>query len=279
MPKLKKTLKRKPKPHVKTKPTSHKLSIASVIVILCIGVMGILVVKYKPHERLFNLATQAVHSISKRLDLTTKKIIVEGIQYLNEQDVLLAAQIPLNTPLYKVDISIVFQRLSKLSWVKTVSVQRRWPQTIFIKITERTPMALWQFHKKLYLVDTDGQVITNINLQKFHFLPHVMGAKAPQNATNILRLLNTYPELSQRVTSRIFIDERRWDLILDKKIRVRLPEKQAEKALAHLESMRKKGHINSESVVSIDLRIEDRTYFELTPEALAKQLKAGEKPL
>jgi cell division septal protein FtsQ len=38
-------------------------------------------------------------------------------------------------------------------------VERRFPDTIFIRISEKEPVALWKNQGKTYLVDRDGELV------------------------------------------------------------------------------------------------------------------------
>src|SRR3546814_4216063 len=58
---------------------------------------------------------------------------------------------------------------------------------LFIAITERRPLALWQRHRTLALVDEDGVVITDRRLGRFATLPIVIGDGAPERAKEIGR--------------------------------------------------------------------------------------------
>ena len=261
----------------KTSQFSHRISLILMGIILIISFISAIFVKYKPHAHLLQFGQKVLDTTAQHLGFVTRQIIIQGQTHLTQEEIMQKAMLSTNVPLHRIKLEEVAQRLSQLSWVEQVFVKRIWPESILIKVIERAPVALWQMNKKLHLVDKQGNVIIAPSLSKFYYLPHIMGAKAPLHIHELMKILQSYSLLNQRITSRVFIDERRWDLIIDEKVRIKLPEKNIEKAVAHLETLRKKGHINSDDIISIDLRIEDRTYFELTPSALTRQLRPVER--
>ncbi len=54
------------------------------------------------------------------------------------------------------------QRIRYLPMVADVKIARRWPQTIRITVTERTPWGYWQSGDKVYAIDADGVVLEGV---------------------------------------------------------------------------------------------------------------------
>jgi len=54
------------------------------------------------------------------------------------------------------------QRIRYLPMVADVKVSRRWPQTVRITVTERTPWAYWQSGDKVYAIDAEGVVLEGV---------------------------------------------------------------------------------------------------------------------
>jgi cell division protein FtsQ len=74
--------------------------------------------------------------------LAADKVAVAGTTAtLSTPDVKSAAQVPLGTPLIRVDLGRIRTAVAALPAVKTVDVRRVWPHTVAITITERQPVA------------------------------------------------------------------------------------------------------------------------------------------
>lgn len=54
------------------------------------------------------------------------------------------------------------QRVRYLPMVADVQISRRWPQTVRIAVTERTPWGYWQSGDKMYAIDGEGVVLENV---------------------------------------------------------------------------------------------------------------------
>jgi cell division protein FtsQ len=67
---------------------------------------------------------------------------------------------------------------------------------------------------------------------------------------------------------------RRWDVYLDNGIVVKLPEDNVQQAMAVLSKMNKQNDLLQRDIAAVDLRLEDRTTIELTPDAATRRQAA-----
>lgn len=74
------------------------------------------------------------------------------------------------------------QQISYLPLVKAVSIDRHWPQTIRIVVTERSPWGYWQVGETNYVIDSEGVVLGDT--------PPAEGAPAIKDASNKGRLVS-----------------------------------------------------------------------------------------
>ncbi len=125
-----------------------------------------------------------------------------------------AIQVKRGDPIMKFDPEAARAGLERLRWVATATVERRLPNTVFVKLDERRPMALWQRDGKLALIDRDGEVLTERELGRYNNLLQIIGADAPKHAQELLGHLGTVPALFKRVNAATRIGGRRWDLHL-----------------------------------------------------------------
>lgn len=167
--------------------------------------------------------------------------------------------------------------LEKISWVKSAQVERRLPDTIYIKLTERQPFALWQRNKKLVLIDKEGAVLSDRDLGKFSKLMIVVGNEAPQKAAELLSMLDAEPSIRERVEAATLIAGRRWDLKLKSGADVKLPEKELGLALRRLAVNHEEEALLDKDVLSIDVREEGRITVRTKPGA-AQDYNAGSTP-
>ncbi|MCZ4121577.1 cell division protein FtsQ/DivIB [Streptomyces sp. H39-S7] len=89
--------------------------------------------------------------------LRAERVTVSGTDVLTAEEVRAAAGVPLRGPLASVDTGAVERRLlAALPRIREVTVERDWPHTIDLKVTERTPSAVLKSGGKFIEVDAEG---------------------------------------------------------------------------------------------------------------------------
>jgi len=89
--------------------------------------------------------------------LAADKVAVTGTTTtLSATEVESAAQVPLGTPLIRVDLNRIRTAVAALPAVKTVSVRRVWPHTVAIAIRERQPVACRYHDGAWQVLDLQG---------------------------------------------------------------------------------------------------------------------------
>lgn len=181
-------------------------------------------------------------------------------------------------PILGLSVDDIQSRIKELSWVKDVSVERQLPSTLHIHVEERHPVAVWQHSGKLQLIDEGGNVIEGENAKapKYGHLLLVVGTDAPQHTMELLRMLNSAPELLPQVSSAIRVGNRRWDVRFRNELEVKLPADNPQRAWTLLAKMEREQGLMERDVRKVDLRLEDRLFLDVPPES---RPQGGNKPL
>ncbi len=205
-----------------------------------------------------------------------ENILVEGRHY-TDPDILLGL---LNTrkgdPLFAVNPLEAQDLIRQISWVQDVVVERRLPDTVYVHIAERTPMALWQTEGKLKLIDTDGQVIATGGMARFQGFVIVMGQNAPDHAGALMQALQSHSDIFPRVQAAKWVGDRRWDLIMTNSIEVRLPEGDVGPALDRLAQAQAESGLMDTELSAIDLREKDRIILRTKPGKVQDYMSGAE---
>jgi len=208
------------------------------------------------------------------LGFTLEDVIVEGRMRTDKKQILKTLQLSRGMPLLSISPFDAKKKLENISWVKAARVERRLPDTLFIRISEKEPVAIWQNQNKIYLVDHDGELIEIKETSKYKELLLVTGHQAPRHVGKLISLLDKFPEIKTRVTAATHLRSSRWDIRLDK-IEVRLPEKDAEGALEYLLSLQNHHRFMEREIMTIDMRLPGQLILRLTPEAIQKKNHLG----
>jgi len=207
--------------------------------------------------------TEISADISNMTGLVVKEVIVEGRAKTNKTELLAALQISEGDSILPLNINKIRERINKLPWIKSVRVERHFPNKISLSLVERVPLARWQKNRQLSLIDMQGDIISRVDLAKFIHLPIIIGENAPKLARQILKILSKEPHLFRRVRSVTLVSDRRWDVRLDNQIDVHLPEKNPQKAWAHLATVEHGHSILGSEVQGIDMRLENQLIIKL----------------
>jgi cell division protein FtsQ len=203
--------------------------------------------------------------LSSALGFKIEHIDIEGRQETSSDDLRAALALDQGAPIFGFDTAAAHERLKTLPWVHSTTIERHLPDTVLLRIVERRPIALWQLDGKFSLIDTEGAVIPIDDVGRFGKLPVVVGAGAPPVASALLDLLTSEPELAQRVRAAVRIGDRRWDIHMDERLHVMLPEEDPQAAWRRLAELVRSGEMLVRTYSIIDLRLKDRVVVRKAP--------------
>ena len=107
---------------------------------------------------------------------TLSEIKLEGAKYLTEEDILRIGDIYMGEQLFRLETDVVQSRLSKDLRIEDVSVRRKLPHTLEIKIKERRPLATIVCDYGYLDLDTNGVIIDSYKTIKTMQIPMITGA-------------------------------------------------------------------------------------------------------
>jgi len=130
------------------------------------------------------------------------RVQVDGASQVSADDVVVAAAVPMGTPLVRVDTDAVAARvIAALPGVESVSVTRHWPGTLVIRITERVAVYQVKVGELFALVSADGTIFDTSSARR-----SVLVASVDVSNQDLLRDVATVvlaipPSLGPSVTS------------------------------------------------------------------------------
>ncbi|WP_343870516.1 cell division protein FtsQ/DivIB, partial [Caenispirillum bisanense] len=234
-------------------------------------------------DRLTAGSAPAASGVSQGIGLTLNNLMVEGRNRTDGAAILAALNVQRGAPILDIDMQAAREALEALPWVSKAVVSRRLPDTLHVRIEERTPIALWQREDgQFMLTDAGGAAIPIHDVGAWGHLPVIVGDGAPAKATELFALLNTAPALAPRVKAATRRGDRRWDILLDDfdtGITVKLPEYGAAQAWQRFAAMERRNGLLDHDLAEIDLRQEDRVIVRLNGDGIptGDRMKGGPK--
>lgn len=186
-------------------------------------------------------------------------VYVAGRKETGQRELLAALDVKVGDPILYFDTEAARDRIIGLGWVEDARVERRLPGRIVVTLKERTPIAIWQRHKKFLLVDRSGHVIGSEGIERFSHLKVVIGDDAPKQAADLLAMLEREPEMMRRVTHATWVSGRQWTIRIENAIDVRLPAENPEAAWQKLADMEREYGVLQRDITAVDLRVPEHT--------------------
>lgn len=225
-------------------------------------------------DRFSGWTKESVLEMSANTGFSVENILVEGRTYTDAEALKAIINVQKGDPLFSFHPKAAQEMIEKLSWVHSAHIERRFPDTVYLRLEERTPLALWQRKGKLSVIDSEGTVLTSRKLKRFENLIIIVGEEAPSHADSLLTMLNAEPEVKEAVEAAIFVSDRRWNLKLKTGVIVKLPEEELGLALRRLAFTHREEGLLKKDVRSIDVRDPDKITVRTHPGAV-QEYKAG----
>ena len=203
------------------------------------------------------------------------KVTINGIKYSNYSHI----QENINNYCSDRDIGIIDLKnnIIKDYWVKDVYIKRIYPNDLKVDIVEYNPFAIYTEDNVNYnLIDEYGDII-NIpknDVSNFNYLLIISGDKKTKEQINdLFNILSTYYNLSNKISKVERIGGRRWNLILENNIIVKMPEEDSNifNVWNNLDKIINIYGLDID-LEEIDLRIKDRIYLKYK-EKTANEIK------
>ncbi|WP_311032391.1 cell division protein FtsQ/DivIB [Mesorhizobium koreense] len=208
-----------------------------------------------------------VQAVTSRTGFAIDNVHIVGNRQTSEIDVLGALGLDGWTSQIGFSAEAAREKVLALPWVEAASVHKIYPGTVEIAIKEKTPYAIWQHGSELTLIQKDGGVIAPFSGGKFASLPLVVGIGAATGAAGIVAKIDRFPNLAGRVKGYVRVGGRRWDITFDNGVTVKLPETDEDQAIADLARLDQEHSLLSRDILAVDMRLENRLFVQLTPEA------------
>jgi cell division protein FtsQ len=90
--------------------------------------------------------------------LRVQRLEVVGATTVNTDEVESLARLD-GDSMMRLDFDSARRRVESIPMVQSVTFERRWPQTVRIKVTQRSPWATWQIGEDQYVIDSEGVIL------------------------------------------------------------------------------------------------------------------------
>ena len=260
---------------IKTPWLTEKNKRSLIITAALGGVVGfVLLIASGAPGRAWAAMCDAMDSAAVDAGFAVTSVTVSGRDATTSDAILKAVGVKYGAPILSFDVDAARERIQALSSVASASVIRKLPNEIHIAITERVPFARWQIDGQRYVIDQNGNVITDRKVGNYQNLTEIVGVGAPQAVKELVAVYKSDPDLAKRVEAAVRIGERRWNLHFDNGVVVRFPETDFAGAWLRLARLEADKQILDRAVDYVDLRVKDKIFIRPLD---AKQLQLSDQ--
>jgi len=210
-------------------------------------------------ERSARPATQALAEIERMVELAgygLTQVSLTGHRFTPDRDIFDAIGLRAAPTMLSFDSRAAQDRIERLPWIERASIERVLPDRLEVRVTERTPFAVWRRGARHYLIDKTGRVLAPVSPEAAPSLPRLAGEGAATEAAALTRLLAHHPALQRRIEFAERVGGRRWTLRLAGGGSIELPAEGEAEALAHAALLASAVQARASE---IDLRVASRT--------------------
>jgi len=134
-------------------------------------------------------ATAAYRHTQSNARFAVRSIEVEGAQHTPRTAIDRVTQQYVGLNLFQIDIARVQRDLGGLGWVQRIDIEKKLPDVLRIKITERSPVALVRSGERLLYTDQDGLGFAELSASAGDDdLPIITDAEGPELARTVALL-------------------------------------------------------------------------------------------
>jgi cell division protein FtsQ len=193
--------------------------------------------------------------LSSLIGLAADDIKIIGLAHHDPELLLHALNVKPGGSLLGFDAGQARHMLEGMDWVAAASVQRKFPNTLEIVVSEREAFAIWQRGTNYYLIDKAGVAMGGLDfLNRSQFLL-VSGEEANLKVAELVNHLEATPELRKKVSAAALVGKRRWTLYLANGVKIALPTEGVSEALAKAAALDASQNILSKGIRELDFRI------------------------
>jgi cell division protein FtsQ len=244
--------------------------LAGLAMLLAIGLSALYIAGY--FHRGSIAASGAASMIASDAGLEISAIQLSGNRHASPAAISAQLGFRPGDSIFNADPQQARASLRKLDWIADAQVSLRYPDTVLVHIVEKAPFALWQSDRGLYAVDRNGHPITLVEASRFEHLPLFFGDE-PDGAADLVRAIHAHRAVAARVKAMQRVSGRRWNLVLDDGVLVKLPEENWQTELAALERLIVEDGVLERDITEIDLRVHDNYVFVLRHAAPRKNTR------
>jgi len=214
------------------------------------------------YKRIGVYSLNLIQKFSDQYDYNLSIITISDLKYIKKNKILKYFDDFKDKSIFFVPISKIADDIADINWVKKINIKIDYKNTVIVFLEEEEPIGVY-FDKEKKILFSDNLIFLDIfkNIKKYSDLIIFSGNNSMQNSKKLFS--NLEDGFKNNVVSASFIENRRWNLILNNSILLKMPEQNIKEAVENY----KKIYLNFSNkdlkgIESIDLRISNQAIIK-----------------
>lgn len=210
-----------------------------------------------------------VEQVAARPEFAVSGVTVTGGTSELQAEVRRTLDIQRGMSSLKLEVEELRRRVEALGAVERATVQFDPQGTLRVAVVERIAAVLFRrADKVLVMLDRGGVEIGPAGSRANHpDMPVVLGAGAQDHVGEVITLLAAAPDIVPRLRAFVRVGERRWDIVLDRDMLIKLPGSGSVEALSLIMALHYGEELLDRDIAVIDLRLPGRPALRMMPGA------------
>jgi len=128
---------------------------------------------------------------------TIKHILISGNHYMTEDDIKKALVVN-GESLLRLSFDELERRAGNVHWIRKVSFRKEFPNTLLMRVEEATPKALLRINSHLFIIDSNGRILEEIQDKDTYFLPVIVEVDPKKDRGGILEALKLIDAMTEQ---------------------------------------------------------------------------------
>ena len=221
---------------------------------------------YKNFLKIENLLINIIENLSYNFNYTLQYYDIEGLNNIKEEEITKIIKPYMNTSIFLLPLQNISNSIFENNWVKNLKLKIDYKNKIFIEITEFIPIGIYLFNNSKYYFNSKGKIIDYVNSENNNnnqFITFV-GESSNINAYSLLEILHKFKkDFNNKIIQATFIENRRWNLLLEGSILLKLSETDVKQSIDNYFKLTNNlSYNNLIDVRMIDLRDSQKAVIE-----------------
>jgi len=213
-------------------------------------------------QKLIHLPFEYIEKYSHKYNYVLTDIEVSNLKYLDQNEILLYFEIFKGNSIFLIPLRDISNEIIKKKWIKSIKINSNYINTINIDIIEETPFGIYDNENQKLLFSSDLVILEIIKDNKnYSELITFYGEDSIIHSKEFLSNFNY--EFIKMIDSAFFINKRRWNILLNNMILLKLSEIDVQNSIKDFIKLYTNfSNKDLKEIESIDLRIKNQAIIK-----------------